>query len=66
MGKKEFIALADRIKMHNSMNKGTPVEFTWEHLNVLATFCDAQNPAFKRERWMSYIAGKCGPSGGKR
>lgn len=33
--------------------------------NALADFCKSQNPRFDRERWLDYIAGKCGPSGGK-
>jgi len=65
MGKKEFIALADKLQMHNRMNTGTPAEFNNDHLNVLASFCQSQNYAFKRERWFSYIKGECGPSGGK-
>lgn len=32
----------------------------------LADFCAAQNPHFNRERWIAYIAGECGPNGGKR
>ena len=31
----------------------------------LADFCKSQNGMFNRERWMSYIAGECGPNGGK-
>jgi hypothetical protein len=31
----------------------------------LADFCQEQNPNFNRKRWLSYIAGECGPSGGK-
>jgi hypothetical protein len=34
--------------------------------DVLADFCRTQNPRFDRERWLDYIAGKCGPNGGKR
>jgi hypothetical protein len=39
--------------------------------DALADFCAAQNSRFDRERWLgrcwndSYIAGECGPNGGK-
>jgi hypothetical protein len=66
MTKKDFIALADRIKEHNELQQGTvnPITFGPFHLNTLANFCHAQNCAFKRDRWLSYIAGECGPNGG--
>ena len=38
--------------------------FNEEQIALLATFCASQNPRFNRERWLDYIAGKCGPSGG--
>src|SRR4029077_4184713 len=28
-------------------------------------FCASENPRFKRERWLDYIAGRCGPKRGK-
>ena len=31
---------------------------------ALADFCASQNPLFKRDRWLDYIAGKCGKNGG--
>ena len=27
---------------------------------------EAQNPNFDRERWLAYVAGECGPNGGKK
>jgi hypothetical protein len=30
----------------------------------LIDFCVARNPRFNRERWLDYIAGKCGANGG--
>ena len=30
----------------------------------LATFCQQQNPMFKRERWIGYIKGENGSNGG--
>ena len=64
MSKKDFIALADEIRLHNT----DPVmpKFTIGHLSSLADFCEQQNPNFNRERWLGYIAGTNGPSGGKR
>jgi hypothetical protein len=64
MSKKDFIALADAIRLHNRMNSGTAVEFSADHLNVLANFCRSQNSNFMRNRWLEYIAGKCGKNGG--
>lgn len=63
MSKKDFIALADAIRTHNEHNA---LPFGQEQLETLATFCAQQNPNFKRDRWLDYIAGKCGPNGGKR
>jgi hypothetical protein len=63
MSKKHFIALADAIREHTTCG-GQP--FTEDQLNVLAGFCKRQNPAFDRSRWLGYIAGKNGPSGGAR
>jgi hypothetical protein len=57
MTKKHFIALADAIKT-------ATVQFTREHLEVLAGFCSAQNWRFNRDRWLGYIRGKNGPNGG--
>lgn len=32
----------------------------------LAEFCHSFNPHFKKDRWIGYIKGECGSSGGKR
>lgn len=60
MTKKHFIALADLIR-------STRVSHGWtnKQINELACFCWEKNPRFDRERWLSYIAGTCGPNGGK-
>ncbi len=63
MSKKHFIELADHIKKFIGL--GSPVEFTQSQIESLADFCASQNPNFKRERWLDYIAGKCGKNGGK-
>lgn len=39
----------------------------WEKTrDTLADFCARQNPAFKRQLWLDYIEGKCGPNGGAK
>ena len=68
MSKKDFIALADAIKEHNSAAnhpESHMIPVPESTVNMLADFCRSQNPNFKRERWLSYIAGECGPNGGK-
>jgi len=32
---------------------------------LLISFCKGQNYAFKEGRWLAYLAGECGPNGGK-
>lgn len=67
MSKKDFIALVDAIREHNRIqaNSGESATFFMnEHLDTLADFCKAQNPNFIRGRWIDYINGDCGPSGG--
>ena len=59
MTKKNFIALADVIR--DDIN-----DFTPNAIERLADFCQSQNPNFNRSRWLDYIAGKCGPNGGKK
>ena len=70
MTKQHFVALADSIRAHNSaaLASADPLAapFTVEQIQTLAEFCAAQNPAFNRSRWLAYIAGDCGPNGGKR
>ena len=63
MTKKNFIELANVIRNHNDC---PDCAFTIGQISRLADFCQSQNPNFNRERWISYIAGECGPSGGKR
>lgn len=62
MSKKHFIALADFIERYNRFHPDA--QFSKDQIEGLADLCASENPAFKRERWMDYIAGKCGPSGG--
>lgn len=65
MSKKDFIALADAIRWHNESMAGRDCPFTQDHLDTLAQFCQSRNCRFLRGRWLSYIAGECGPNGGK-
>lgn len=65
MTKKDFIALADAIRSLITSDDGSSVEMD-AVTEMLADFCQSTNPNFNRSRWMSYIAGDCGPSGGKR
>jgi len=63
--KKHFIALADAIREHNRivyLGEG----FDIDQIDTLADFCKSQNSQFDKDRWMGYIAGECGPSGGKK
>ena len=69
MSKKDFIALGDAIAAYNfDRNTGdlNSPPFNQSQINRLADFCQSQNPNFMRERWLDYIAGKCGPNGGSK
>ena len=69
MSKKDFIALADAVRMHqNNLARLGIVEQSaygeyW--IDVLADFCISRNPRFMRNRWVGYIWGENGPNGGK-
>lgn len=63
--KKHFIALADIIKTHNPIYDAPENRFNDAQIQTLAEFCEMSNPRFNRERWLAYIAGECGPNGGK-
>ena len=63
MTKKNFIALADRLA---EWQDNESIEtFSERQIQMLADFCKSQNPRFDRSRWLAYIAGECGPNGGK-
>src|SRR5437868_3986387 len=58
MTKRQFVALADSIREHNRLAKFNGENaFTVGQLAALERFCASQNPRFKRERWLDYIAG---------
>ena len=66
MTKKDFIALADAIDNHNNYNGPYWTQpFLSDQLDTLARFCKKRNAKFKTNIWLDYIAGKCGPNGGK-
>ena len=72
MTEQHFLALADSIRAYNAQafpagtNIASPLKFTHTQIQTLADFCAAQKSAFDRERWLAYVAGDCGPNGGKR
>jgi len=55
MTKKHFIELADRLR---GLDVPEPV------MDALLDFCRSVNPAFKRARFLDYLAGRSGPNGG--
>lgn len=80
MSKKHFIALADVVRRLQP-DMGVPASLSTPQAHAekdgrqaqwllmrdaLADFCAAQNGNFKRDRWLGYIAGECGPNGGAR
>ena len=68
MTAKHFIALADAIRATrpSDTDYSQGCIFQWrDDVNALADFCQSQNPAFKRERWLAYINGEVGPRGGR-
>jgi len=62
MSKKNFVALANYL----SDTANYCEAFTPKQIEHLANFCHSQNPAFKKERWLGFIAGTNGQNGGKR
>ena len=62
MTKQHVIALADWIREARSIGL---IDYSDEVVRSLALFLGRQNPRFKRERWLDYVNGKCGPNGGK-
>ena len=79
MSKKDFIALADTLRMAGHMPAAITRSLDAEGIQdtglvadileavavELADFCASQNPRFNRDRWIKYIKGECGKGGGK-
>ena len=68
MSKKDFIALADALRSEKPGANWNPNKMVqWElDIKAVADVCQKSNPRFNRDRWLAYIAGECGPNGGKR
>lgn len=66
MTKKDFIALADMLIRANTERIRTDQTdyFSPQQLDLLADFCQSQNSQFNRARWLGYVNGDNGPSGG--
>ena len=62
MSKQDFIALADDIRYHNSFESND--KLTDGQIDMIASFCKRQNSNFMKDRWIGYIKGENGPSGG--
>lgn len=62
MTKKHFIRLADYICTVTDVAE----PFTPAQIEHLADFCHEQDLKFDRERWIGYIKGENGPSGGQK
>lgn len=57
MTKKHFIKLADKVRVYQlSQFRNGVVENNPPYLlDVLADFCQEQNPRFDREKWITYV-----------
>ena len=68
MTKKDYIAIGRELREF-PVNTGRTV-LTPESAKILiaqrlANVFQADNPRFNRERFLNFVAGKCGPNGGK-
>lgn len=65
MSKKHFIQLADTLRMlQRNADDGGRVPMS-DVLSAMVHFCRDTNPRFNEERFRAYIAGECGPNGGR-
>lgn len=64
MSKKHFIAFADHLKYYLNGNPDFTKKQRELIIDIMASFCQSQNNRFLRDRWLAYIAGECGSSGG--
>ena len=73
MSKEDSVALADTFKdafAENGFTREPGFDedraiYEGDVKRALVAFCKAQNPAFEEDRWLAYLAGECGPNGGK-
>ena len=64
MSKKHFIALADGLRANRPEQAGE-ARCQWDNdVAAIANRLVASCPRFNRQRWLSYVAGECGPNGG--
>lgn len=73
MTKKHFISLADTVRRLRAAyyTQHPASELAHERNKIvavitseLADWCKDHNREFNRQRWLDYVAGDCGPSGG--
>jgi hypothetical protein len=65
MSKKDFIALADALNESRPMFDAVRTKQWAQDVGTIRQVCAKANPQFNSERWLGYIAGTNGPSGGK-
>lgn len=66
--KKGFISLADRLRNAHAclLNWEDHEQYAYEvMLNAIVDWCRTTNPRFNEARFRAYVAGECGPSGGR-
>ena len=65
MSKKHFIALADAMRDVRLGELPACSIRDAEIISALCHFMRGQNHSFMQGRWLLYLRGECGPSGGK-
>jgi len=67
MTKKDFIKFADCLRKDLERREEVPgYPYYTVEIGDLADALSALNPRFKRDLWLSYLRGECGPNGGQR
>lgn len=67
MTKKTFIQIADTLRTtrpSGTLFSGIQLEQWERQVQATADTLQAANPAFKRQRWIDYVNGKCNANGG--
>jgi hypothetical protein len=66
MSKKHFIALADELRQwHSDFVRNHGQQAYDSMVDLCVSFCRSQNYRFDTDRFRGYVAGDCGPCGGK-